>query len=123
MASFAADFLDLCTQTIAWQPLAGRDQYGKPTWGVVQTFPGRRVFKNTRMPSYERGTKGQGPEVISESQILVLAMLDLSYDDLIYVVAPVADTAPYAPILSWGGNPDETGANVYTKVMLGSANG
>ena len=123
MASFASDFLDVCSQTVAWCPLTGRDQYGKPTWGAPQTFPGRRVFKNTRMPSYERGTKGQGPEVISESQILVLAVLNLSYDDLVYVTAPVADPPPYPPILSWGGNPDETGADCYTKIFLGSANG
>src|ERR1017187_973518 len=121
MTSFAQDFRDMATQTIAWQPMTGRDQYGKPTWGAVQTFPGRRVFKNSRVASYERGTKGQGPEVISESNIIILANLTLGYDDLIYCQGD--DTSRLPPILSWGGNPDETGVNVFTKVYLGSANG
>ena len=101
--------------------MTGRDQYGKPSFGPVQTFLGRRVFKNSRVASYERGTKGQGPEVISESEIIILAALSLTYDDRIYVSGD--DLTRLPPILSWGRNPDETGQDVFTKVMLGSANG
>jgi hypothetical protein len=117
----ALDFADVCQQVIIWQPLTGRDNYGKPTWGAPITLQGRRVFNNTRVAAYERGTKGQGPEVISSSQIWILATLTgLTYDDLVYVSG---DAAPYPPVLDWKRYPDETGQDLYTKVMLGSANG
>lgn len=117
---FGNEFDDICPQIIFWQPLLSRDQYGAPTWDTPQYFYGRRVFKNQRVAAYERGTKGQGPEVLSSSQIIILNPLTLSYDD---IVAVVGDNAPYPPILSWGRNPDETGLDVMTKVWLGSANG
>ena len=121
MASFASEFFDMAVQTVCWAPMVSRDQYGKPSFGPVQTFLGRRVFKNSRVASYERGTKGQGPEVISESEIIILAALSLTYDDRVYVAGD--DLTRLPPILSWGRNPDETGQDVFTKVMLGSANG
>lgn len=127
VSPFAQDFLDVCVQTVCWQPITGRDAYGLPTWGPVQTFQGRRVFKNTRVASYERGTKGQGPEVLSESNIIILAVLDMSYDDLCYIQGDETTGSDGSnilpPILSWGVNPDETGLGCFTKVFLGSANG
>ena len=113
-----SDWLDLCPQTICWQPVVSRDAYGKPTWGPVQTFNGRRVFGNQRVAAYERGTKGQGAEVISESQIWILALPDIHYEDLVYVQG---DTI-FPPILSIKKFPDENG-DLFVKVMMGSSNG
>ncbi len=116
----ASDWLSLCQQIIVWQPLTGRDNYGAPIWGAPQLFNGRRVFKNQRVAAYERGTKGQGPEVLSESQIWILAALNIGYEDACYVQG---DPVPYPPILGVSRNPDETGIDLFTKVMLGSSNG
>jgi len=114
----ASDWLDMCPQTICWQPMLSRNQYGKPVYGPAQTFRGRRVFKNTRVSAYERGTKGQGAEVISESQIWVLALPNIKYEDKVYVQG---DTA-FPPVLNIQRYPDEQG-DLFTKVYLGSSNG
>ncbi len=117
----ASDWLDLCPQTIVWQPMTGRDSYGKPVWGALQRFRGRRVLSNKRVAAYERGTKGQGPEVISSSQIWILDTPNVKYDDAVFVDGDDANNPP--PILSIEQYPDETGQNLFTKIMLGSANG
>ena len=89
------DWLDMCPQVIVWAPKSGRDQYGTPIFGTSSAFMGRRVFKYSRVASYEKGTKGQGPENISESQIWILGTPDVTYDDAVYVGDPsawIADT-------------------------------
>ena len=119
----ASVFLALCKQTIVWQPLIGRDPYGAPQYGPVQTFPGRRSFKYSRVASSERGTKGQGAEVISESQIWFLSLdhqvPNVKYEDRVYV----SGDAVFPPVVSVEGVPDETGVNQYTKIALGNADG
>lgn len=115
----AADWLDLCQQTIVWQSLSGRDEFGAPSFSDPVTFRGRRVFKNARVAAYERGTKGQGPEVISSSQIWILDTPTIGYEDRVFVLGDLV----FPPILSWEQYPDETGNDLFTKVMLGSANG
>lgn len=117
---FAQEFTDLCVQTIVWQSLVGRDQYGKPFYSVGVTYAGRRVFKFSRVASYERGTKGQGPEAISESTIWILGTPPILYEDLVYVLGDDVNNLP--PVLSVQRTPDETG-DCYVKVMLGSSNG
>jgi hypothetical protein len=114
------DFLPLCSQTIVWQPLVSRDQYGKPNYGSPVTFPGRRVYKASRVAALERGTKGQGSEQVSESTIWILGVPAIKYEDLVMVAGDDVATAP--PVLSIESTPDENGP-LYTKVMLGSANG
>jgi hypothetical protein len=79
------DWTDLCPQIIVWTPKTSRNQYGAPIFGASVTFQGRRVYKYSRVASYERGTKGQGPENISESQIWILGTPNVSYDDAVYV--------------------------------------
>jgi hypothetical protein len=122
---FAASFADMCVQTIIWEPTIGRNQYGKPAYGtpVVFTPPagGRRVFKITRVKAYERGVKGQGAEMVSESQIWIMALPDVHYEDKMYVMGDDPSTAP--PILSFERYPDETGQDQFMKVLLGSSNG
>src|SRR4051812_22001799 len=98
MGTSVLDWLDLCPQTIVWQPLAGRNQYGKPKYGAPITYPGRRVFKFSRVASYERGTKGQGPETISESTIFILGLPTVLYEDLVYVLGD--DLTRLPPVLS-----------------------
>lgn len=113
MSTFATEFLDLCPQTIVWKPLASRDAYGKPTYGTAQTFRGRRVYKRKRVPSRKPGSA----DVISDSQIIILGIPDVNYDDLVYVQG---DVAPYPVILSIQRTPDEVG-DTYVKVMMGNA--
>jgi hypothetical protein len=120
MSGFAYDFIDLCPQQVVWNPLSGRDNYGKPTYGPPQYFPGRRVYKASRVASYERGTKGQGPEVISESQIWILGTPAINYEDQVFIQGDNVNTLP--PVLSWSNYPDEVGPT-FVKVYLGSSNG
>jgi hypothetical protein len=121
----ASTFLPLCRQTVIWCPLVSRDDYGKPVYGPAQSFPGRRTYKFSRVASYERGTKGQGPEVISESQIWMLSLTlpvpNVKYEDQIYILGD--DLTRLPPILSVGQPADETGAAFFTKIFLGSSNG
>jgi hypothetical protein len=126
----ASTFLPLCKQTIIWRPLVGRDSYGKPIYGIAQAFPGRRTYKASRVASYERGTKGQGPEVISESQIWMLSLTlpapNINYEDAVYVDGDLmmgSDPSNLPPILSVAQPADETGAAFFTKIFLGSSNG
>lgn len=118
MSPFLLELLPLCPQTICWEPLTGRDAYATPTYGPVQTFRGRRVFKNQRVAAYERGTKGQGAEVLSASQIWILGTPDIKYEDKVYVQG---DTV-FPPVLSIQRTPDENG-DLFVKIMLGSSNG
>ncbi len=118
----ASVFLPLCKQNIVHQPLVGRDDFGAPIWGDGKTYKGRRSFKYSRVASYERGTKGQGAEVISESQIWLLGTnINIKYEDLVYV--DTDDQTKLPPILSIQQPADETGNSFFTKVYLGSSNG
>lgn len=127
----ASAFLPLCKQIIVWRPLAGRDNYGAPIYGSTQVFRGRRTYKASRVASYERGTKGQGPEVISESQIWLLGIdattganvpvPNIKYEDQVFVEGD--DLARLPPILSIGSPADESGSQFFVKVSLGSSNG
>ena len=101
--------------------MVGRDPYGAPQWGDPVTFKGRRSFKYSRVASYERGTKGQGAEVISESQIWILAAVPVKYEDLIFEEND--DQSRLPPILSIQQLADETGKAFFTKIWLGSSNG
>ena len=101
--------------------MVGRDPYGAPQWGDPVTFKGRRSFKYSRLASYERGTKGQGAEVISESQIWILAAVPVKYEDLIFEEND--DQSRLPPILSIQQLADETGKAFFTKIWLGSSNG
>jgi len=123
------DFLPLTPATVCWQPMVSRDQDGSPSWGSVQTFNGRRVFKAERVAAYERGTKGQGAEVLSASVIWIMATPppNVGYEDLVYMNGDVTTNTQGAvivpPILSFSTFMDETGAPLYMKVFLGSSNG
>ncbi len=121
----ASVFLPLCKQTIFWAPLVGRDNFGKPIYGTATAFRGRRTFKYSRVASYERGTKGQGAEVISESQIwglcLTLPAPDIKYEDAVWVDGD--DLTKLPPILSVQKPADETGTAFFFKVFCGSSNG
>ena len=121
----ASVFLNICKQIVVWRPLVSRDNYGAPNYGPAQTFPGRRTYKYSRVASYERGTKGQGPEVISESQIwmlnLTLPAPNVQYEDQIFIEGD--DLTRLPPILSIGQPADETGSAFFTKIYLGSSNG
>lgn len=93
MSSYTSvlDWLDLCPQTVVWNKMTGRDQYAKPIYGGPSvTFPGRRVYKAARVASYERGTKGQGPEVISSSQIWILGTPNVQYEDQVLIAGDFA---------------------------------
>ena len=121
----ASAFLNICRQTVVWRPLAGRDNYGAPVYGPARTFPGRRTYKASRVASYERGTKGQGPEVISESQIWLLVLNgpipNIQYEDSVFIEGD--DLTRLPPILSVGSPADETGSSFFVKCWLGSSNG
>lgn len=117
--AFVDDFTDLCVQVICWEQMTGRDEYGKPSYAAVQTFAGRRVFKATRIAGFSRAVRGEGAEVLSVSQIWILGIPAVGYEDRVYVQG---DTAPYPPVLSFDRYPDEEG-DAFVKVMLGSANG
>ncbi len=114
-----SDWVDLCPQVVLWRPMIGRDAYGKPTWGAPVAYQGRRVDSDKRVAAYERGTKGQGPEVVSSAQIWILGIPDVRYEDSVVLQG---DTGNPAPILSIEKYPDENGL-LFVKLMMGSANG
>jgi hypothetical protein len=90
-SSSVLDWSDLCSQQIVWNQMTSRDPYGKPIYeGLSQYFIGRRVFKYSRVASYERGTKGQGPENISESTIWILGTPNVQYEDQLLVAGDFA---------------------------------
>jgi hypothetical protein len=114
----ASDWSDLCPDTIVWEQKTTRDQYAKPSYAAPVTFTGRRVFEEDRVSAFSKAVKGEGAEVISSSTIWILADIDISYEDRVYVQG---DTI-FPPILKWQKYPDEVG-DKYTKVYLGNANG
>lgn len=125
MSPFAADFVDLCVATVIWQPITGRDQYGKPVYGSQQMFQGRRVNKYSRVAAYERGIKGQGSEAISEAQIWILGTPAVKYEDAVYLDGDLAsgqDPSVLPVVLSVQTFQDENG-DAFVKVFLGSSNG
>jgi hypothetical protein len=128
--AFADDFLEICPQVIAWQAMASRDQFGKPIYAAAVNYRGRRQNKVSRVgtPAGGKGIRGEGAELVSESQIYILpfdangnpvALPDVGYEDRVYVVGD----ALYPPVLSVDSSVDETGVGVFVKVSLGSANG
>lgn len=119
-SQYLDDLLILCPAVVIWNPMTSRNNYGAPIYaGTAVAYYGRRDFKFSRVASYERGTKGQGPENISESQIIILGTPNVQYEDQVYLQG---DAAPYPPILSVQLKSDENGP-LYTKVFLGSSNG
>ena len=121
--SFIQDFAELCPQTVVWQAMTSRDAYGKPSYGDVQTFSGRRVNMKSRIPTKAGiGPKGEGADVIAEASIWILGLPTFGpgsgYEDRCYLLGETV----YPPILSIQTFPDET-EEIYCKVMLGSANG
>jgi len=107
--------ITLCKQRIVWQPMVSRDEYGKPTYGTARTYRGRRAFKAVRTAA-----KGEpGMDVISSSQIWIMAPLAIGEEDRVYVLGDDPEKAP--PIISVERSPDSTGAEKFVKVLLGSA--
>ena len=121
--AFADEFSDMLNQTIVWEKVTSRDSYGKPTYGAPVLFAppngGRRVYKIKRVAGFSRAVKGEGTDVISDSQITILAAPVIGWDDRVYVQG---DTL-FPPIVSITQYPDETGVAQYTEVDLGNANG
>jgi hypothetical protein len=117
MGSFAADFLDMCPPlSVVWKPLVSRDAYGKPTYGAAQTFTGRRIYRKGRVAA-GMSVKGEGSEVVSSSEIIILATPNVGYEDQVYITG---DVAPFPPIVNIERHTDEIEAQ-YVKVVMGSA--
>lgn len=109
-------WLDLCPQTIVWEPMTGRDQYGKPTYGAAQTFRGRRVLKQGRVAS--RAPNGEAITTLTSSTIWILGLPAVKpLEDHVYVQG---DTPPYPVVVSTDRYPDEIG-DLFVKVYLGAA--
>jgi hypothetical protein len=105
----------LCKQTIVWERMVSRDEYGKPTYGTPTTYRGRRAFHAQRTDA----RSGDGVDVISSSQIWIMAPLEIGYEDKVYVQGDDPDKAP--PIVSVERAPDSTGKERFVKVLLGRA--
>ena len=105
--------ITLARQTIVWEPMLSRDEYGKPTYGAPTTYRGRRAFRAVRAKTSE------GADVISSSQIWIMSPLAVGYEDRIYCFGDDPTKAP--PIISIERSPDMMGIERFVKVMLGSA--
>ena len=115
----ASDWNEICQQTICWEPMTGRDGYGKPTYGTAQTFWGRRVFTELRRNASGQGPGGSAVDIASGSYVWILGVPAVNLEDRVYVLG---DTT-YPPVLNVTKWPDETGIDIATKVTLGSAIG
>lgn len=109
----------LCQQTIVWEHMTSRDQYGKPAYAAPVVYSpvtsprmgGRRVYKTIRRSS------GTGAvEFVQGSWIWLLATPLVGLEDRLYVFG---DAAPYAPVLWVERYPDETGQEIYIKAVMG----
>ena len=117
-SEFLLELLDLCPSVLEWSPLVGRDRYGAPTYGDPTYYPCQNASKLSRSAAFSRTVKGEGAEILAESTIIVLAVLDsLTYEDQVSV-----DGGKAYLIANWQIYSDETGP-LYTEITLGSANG
>ncbi len=117
---FVTALSSVCTSTVVWQRMTGRNAYGKPTFADPVTYApptgGRRQFTSVRHSA------GLGAvDFVQGSIIYVLADLDgITLEDRVYLQG---ETEPYPPIMSWERSPDASGAVPCTKVIMGSALG
>src|SRR6185369_11714111 len=125
----ASDWADLCPYTIVWEPMTGRDEYGKPSYGppVLFAWPngGRRVFKTLRRPVGGGDTPaGSVVDFMNVSYIWILATPNIGLEDRVYVLGdtPLNEDGDRPPILGVEAPPDENG-DLYRKVTLGAATG
>lgn len=110
--SFISELLPLCRQTIVWQSMTSREVTGKPIYGgSPQTFRGRRVISTVRIAS----GPGEGVIFLPQWTIWILATPLIELDDLVYVLG---DTLTPPPIRSVERKPDETGLDIYVKVLM-----
>lgn len=121
MANRAVDIWgDMCSDTAVWQSVLERDGFGKPIrYTDPQTFLAHRIFSRQRVAAFSRAVKGEGAEVISGSQIIILDTPDIQYEDLVYCEG---DTPPYPSIVNIERHSDELGP-LYVKVIMGSGDG
>lgn len=115
--AFAVEFSDVCTMIVVWTPKTGYDRFGKPAYGSPQTFApptgGYRVFRNKRVVS---GAGGQAADIISPSQIWLMATPAINLDDQVYVSG---DTI-FPPIVAVNKYADESGLSQFLEIMFGS---
>ncbi len=125
---FTDQMAELCQMTVVWEPMTGRDPYGKPQYGPPVTFDpannqgGYRVFEQVRVAS------GMGPNAVDGSAvdfeegstIYLLATPDIGLEDRLYIQG---DPEPYPPILNRQRYADETGVEQFVVITMGSANG
>lgn len=112
-----SNFTDIAPQSIAHQPLTGRDAYGKPTYGASTSYPVHMVYKQQRVAAFSRTFKGEGADMVSSAQAIILGLPSIKYDDKLTLPD---GTTPV--ILSVERHVDEVG-DAYVKVLFGSANG
>lgn len=117
MSSLVAALIDLAPQQLTLEPLTGRDNYGKPTYGAAVSYNCHMIYKNQRVAAFSRAIKGEGADMISTAQAIIMGTPAVKYDDRI----TLPDGAQPV-ILSVERHADETG-DVYVKVLFGNANG
>ncbi len=83
--------------TVIWDPAVGANE----------------VFRNRRVPS---GAGGQAVDVISPSQIWLMATPAVKLDDRVYISG---DTT-FPPIVAVNKYADETGIDQFLEIMFGS---
>lgn len=116
------DWADLCVQQVVWNAMTGRDQYGKPLYtGPSQYFQGRRSYKFSRVASYERGTKGQGPENISESQIWILGTPNVQYEDQVLIAGDFAPQWASETLYEIGNTVLDSSSHIQQCVVAGTS--
>ncbi len=123
----ASDWSELCPFTVVWEPMTGRDEYGKPSYGPpVQFAPptgGRRSFKAVRRTTGGGATpSGTVVDFMNVSYIWILATPNIGLEDRVYILGdePLNEDGDRPPILGIDAPPDELG-DLYRKVTLGAA--
>lgn len=104
---FANDFADMMNDTLRWQQLASRDDYGKPIYQNLKTFNCRR-YKKQRLV-----TDPHGKQVVSTQQAWILGNPPISPEDQIIL----SDNS--TPVIAAVDRPeDESGQDAFTKVYF-----
>lgn len=101
------DFLDLMPHTVSHAELAGRDDYGKPTYGSAVDYQARVTYKNQKVRASD------GSEVVARGVVWIGGTPIISTDDQLTLPD---GSSPI--ILSFEQYADEIGAH-HTKIFFG----
>ncbi len=106
--AFIDGFLDMLKSSVTHEPVTGRDDYAKPTYGAATTYVARVDYTRRKV------TIADGRDVVAACTVWFDGTPTVTLDDRFTLPD---GTQP--SILSWDQPTDETGLKTHTKVYFG----